>query len=475
MPASMSAVPRPPFLPDDLEQFAESLPSRTQEWYAYASAAYQYIETLQTTLSDADNKVNQSTLQAEALRHEIEHLNTRHHEELHTLERQKETALTEASAVIKYQKEQLREWEDKCFKAIEEKAQALRLTAPTVNTPLSTPIPELLAEKPVAAVPRTPPFTAATPSEASRLSERLPDPEKFEGDRKDLRRFVSQIHEKMNVNRDRYPTPQSRMTYVTNRLRGPPYAQILPYIKEGICQLPDYKDILDLLDRAFGDQNRVNNARNDLFRLRQTNKDFSTFFAEFQRLALEGEMSQDALPTLLEQAISRELRSMLVHNEPPSRDYHRFANFLQDLENRRRHYECVSTPAPVPRTYATVTHPAPVPVRAPPIPASQRVVVTGSVPVPRIPAVGGTDPDAMDTSGLRHRRLSRSGTTRKERGECFRCGATDHLVRDCPHPDQRPSKLSGIALRHPRSSSRGRTRSQPSSSRSQSENGASLE
>ncbi|KAH1269409.1 hypothetical protein KXW53_000867 [Aspergillus fumigatus] len=51
-------------------------------------------------------------------------------------------------------------------------------------------------------------------------------------------------------------------------LKGAPYAQILPYIKKGICTLNDYQDILDILERAFGDPNRVNNARNELFSLR---------------------------------------------------------------------------------------------------------------------------------------------------------------------------------------------------------------
>jgi hypothetical protein len=49
------------------------------------------------------------------------------------------------------------------------------------------------------------------------------------------------------------------------------------------------------IDRTFGYPNRVNNARNELFRLRQANKDFGTFFAEFQRLALEGEMPEETL------------------------------------------------------------------------------------------------------------------------------------------------------------------------------------
>ena len=66
-------------------------------------------------------------------------------------------------------------------------------------------------------------------------------------------------------------------------------------------------------------------------------------------------MSKDFLSILLEQAINRELCSMLMHNEPPSREYHQFINFLQDLENRRRYYENTVPPAPVIRTYATVS------------------------------------------------------------------------------------------------------------------------
>ncbi|EAW22029.1 uncharacterized protein NFIA_024080 [Aspergillus fischeri NRRL 181] len=159
----------------------------------------------------------------------------------------------------------------------------------------------------------------------------------------------------MNVNLDHFPTPQSQMAYVNNRLKGAPYAQILPYIKRGIYTLNDYQDILDILERAFSDPNYVNNACNKLFNLRQTNKEFSTFFAEFQHLALKGEMPKETLSTLLEQGISHELRSMLMHNQPPSWEYHQFARFLQDLENHRRQY--TTNQPPVVKTYAATTRP----------------------------------------------------------------------------------------------------------------------
>jgi hypothetical protein len=190
------------------------------------------------------------------------------------------------------------------------------------------PTPEPVAKKPADPAVGVPPSVAPLSSKASRLSECLPDPEKFEGNQKDLCHFISQIHEKMNVNCNHFLSAQSHITYVTNCLKGPPYAQILPYIYRGICQLTNYEEILDILDCAFGDPNQVNNTCNDLFCLQQTNKDFGVFFAEFQHLALEGEMPEETLPTLLEQAINHKLHSMLMHNKPSSQKYHKFAAFL---------------------------------------------------------------------------------------------------------------------------------------------------
>ena len=111
------------------------------------------------------------------------------------------------------------------------------------------------------------------------------------------------------------------MTYVTSRLEGIPYTQILPYIRDGVCQLSDYEEILTILEHAFGDPNHAWNAHNDLYCLCQGNKEFSIFFAEFECLAMEGEMSEEALPTMLEQAINCELKGMLLHHDPPAGDY----------------------------------------------------------------------------------------------------------------------------------------------------------
>lgn len=68
-------------------------------------------------------------------------------------------------------------------------------------------------------------------------------------------------------------------------------------------------------------------------------------------------MHKEALPTMLKQAINRELKSMLLHHEPPKGDYHDLARFLQNLENRRAQYNRGQLAAP--RTFTAAVRTVP--------------------------------------------------------------------------------------------------------------------
>jgi hypothetical protein len=420
--------PLPPFLPEDLEAFKAHASEHPEAWFKYFGQAYEYIQNLPTALTDSKETISQYQHEIEALKQEAAQKKHQH-----------EVLVQSKNAIIEYQREENGNLHSQITKLEIEKENAIRTKLPTVTTPTPVSIP--ISAEPVLA-PGMGTDSIATPpaSEATHRSERLPDPEKFEGKRADLRRFVSQIHEKMAVNRDRYPSARSRMAYVTNRLTGIAYAQILPYVKKGICQLQDYEDILKILEGAFGDPNRINNARSELFRLRQTNKEFGTFFAEFQRLALEGEMSEDALPTLLEQAISKELRQMLMHSPSPNQEYTLFAEHLQNLENRMRHYNHDSRP-PAMKSYTSAAKGQDNRPMTPPQPGN---------PVNRDSR--NAYPDTMDLS-RQQRSPGRTGANRKERGECYRCGSSSHLVRHCPHPDTRPTQIRNQRSPSPRNRS----------------------
>jgi len=59
-----------------------------------------------------------------------------------------------------------------------------------VITPETIPEPRRIAENPIDTIERKTAVITTIPPESSKLSKRLPDPEKFNGDRKDLRRFT---------------------------------------------------------------------------------------------------------------------------------------------------------------------------------------------------------------------------------------------------------------------------------------------
>ena len=124
---------------------------------------------------------------------------------------------------------------------------------PSGPTPIST-------ENLPAALLLTPSPIAYESSETSRLSERLADPDKFDGDRNKLLNFIDDIRLKFAINGDRYPTARERKAYVVSRLTGLAYQQVRPYIRLGVPQVADFEQILEILEKAFGDPNRASRA-----------------------------------------------------------------------------------------------------------------------------------------------------------------------------------------------------------------------
>ncbi|QQK47710.1 hypothetical protein Pdw03_5345 [Penicillium digitatum] len=318
-------APQPPFLPSDLEQFAEHARDHPDQWFEYCRRAYDYIESTQSEATNARERVDQAELQLQAARIKITRLSS----ELTAAERDHLRDV----AVLEYQKKLYDEAQQNIARIEAARMCAAELAIPTGNT-VPPPVPEPAAEPGVAAAMGTPPSL----------------------------------------------TPESSGSH---------------------------------------------------------------------RLAMEGEMHNEALPTMLEQAINREMKGMLLHDEPPKGDYLDLARFLQNLENRRVQYD--SGPSTAPRTYSAAIRTAP---KAPELnsgrPGPEQAATTPPV-----------NPDAMELSTTR-RRFSpyRQPSSHYEQNACFRCGSKEHFVRDCPQADKRPlaARQMNILPRSPSpiSSPRGR-------------------
>ncbi|KAG7003723.1 Transposon Tf2-9 polyprotein [Fusarium oxysporum f. sp. conglutinans] len=297
----MPAHPTPPTLPRDRAEFEAHYAKDPDQWFQYLSDAYTWMEEQEANQTTVDRKLVELQVQVEALQDELQLSQARGAEATSQknwiVERldakEKELAVCPARAL---------QGSDRCIPYSE-----------TVGAPLS-------------------PVTRSTAS--AQLSERIPDPDKFKATRADLRRFHNAITEKLTVNRDRYPTAVSRMAYVNSRLNDESYKLIQPYIRHGTCRLPDYYDILDILHKAYGDPNEARTARRKLDTIRQRDRDFATFYAEFQCLSLDSGLDDNALAPFLEKAISGELYDMLLTNPPTDYNYHTLVTHFQNLDIR---------------------------------------------------------------------------------------------------------------------------------------------
>lgn len=245
--------PIPPFLPDTVEDFLENVNENPIPWVNYLRKAYECITTALPTLEqEKSDLLERLAIQSSEITHLEEKNNTLKNEALRY------------QSIIEFQRQEVDRYNDKLRHAEMDRDRAIAQAIAPVHTPAAT-IPGSQAKDAADPPTRTTPLTAPAPSEHSMRSDKLPNPDLFTGKREELRLFVSKISQKLRVNADRYPTPAARLAYVSSRLSGAAYSQILPYINsDGICRLTDYPDILRILEQAYGDLNRINNARTEL-------------------------------------------------------------------------------------------------------------------------------------------------------------------------------------------------------------------
>jgi hypothetical protein len=186
----MSNILLPPADINSPEDLLEQVQASPEQWFQYLSQLYNQ--------NDIARKELDQTYEDNAI------LRVR----TGTLEKENQDLKEQTSqqqGVIAYQKSQLNELVETLYTARIERDKALEAAIPNVRTPVSSDQP--IAEAVPAATAATAPPAAPRSTSSARLSERLPDPAIFEGDRKDFRRFQSKIHQKMKTNADRFPTP----------------------------------------------------------------------------------------------------------------------------------------------------------------------------------------------------------------------------------------------------------------------------
>ena len=277
-----------------------------------------------------------------------------------------------------------------------------------------------------------------TVTPATAPAEKLPKPEPFTGERDKLRPFLAQLRLQTATR----PDVQSRLRYAISLLRGDALNQVLPYIRDERVELSDLAALITILENAFGNPNHVKDSEYKLNTIQQGSRDFSSYFAEFQRHAAEVTWNEDAKLAALHRGLAYRLQQDLVtvQHEPTNLD--EWVALCQKFDNRRRALQHNASYRP-PSSSTNRSNPTALAApKAAPATHNTTSRTMPSNPPPRTTATG-THAGPMDLSAASSRHLiSEERVKQMTKSLCLYCRDVSHMAVNCPRSSYNRSRRS---------------------------------
>lgn len=236
-------------------------------------------------------------------------------------------------------------------------------------------------------------------------------PEKFNGDRKTFRDFISQIDLLFRIHPSVYSNDVDKVGLISSLLTGRAATWCTPILEsQDPAILENYTVFKARFTQAFDDPHRKASAFEDIGKLRQANRDLVSFTAEFQRLASELEWSEETLVQYYRRGLQDEIRKELIHFGTP-KTLDEMISLASQMDARIKEYNMSSV-----RDHS----------RRRDNPAGQR---------PTTPELSSP----MEIGGERRPPLSEQEKIRRRQYHlCLYCGDADHQVHQCPRKKPRP-------------------------------------
>ena len=238
----------------------------------------------------------------------------------------------------------------------------------------------------------------------------VPDPEYYDGNHEKLPLFKSHLLMKLQGDDVRFPIEQHKLRYNVGLLQGNASAQIQPYILETTIDFTNVTALLNVFEAGFGNPDCTGTAKRKLETLKQANRDFSTYYAEFSCHVANTQWNDAAKKMALSRGLSNEIKDALALADQVPEANWQFASYLQRLDNRIRAREAERKGGPPPRVPAPKTPVAPVQSTA-----------------------TGTHPGPMDISAFRPRLSPEERQRRIQQNMCLYCGGQNRVARFCPN------------------------------------------
>ena len=261
---------------------------------------------------------------------------------------------------------------------------------------------------------------AESPTAAKR-STKLPDPPVFtDGKEITIDHWSQKMRAKLAANADHYPTEELKMAYLASRVEGTANLHLAPRLRYTAAnKFQTAEEMLEALERVFGDPHRRQTAMASFRKLYQGTKDFNTFWSEFQRLAAELEIiAPDYLLEEFRERVSTELKKAMVTVDIPN--VYELAKRCQEWDRRIQQNKTAEARVSKFRPAAAVTPAGP---------------ATGTVERLAADVRSATSPVRFPATPMQREQTPERGRLIEER-RCFRCKRLGHLAS--VYPDRAP-------------------------------------
>jgi hypothetical protein len=282
----------------------------------------------------------------------------------------------------------------------------------------------------------------------SKPGKALPPLLEYYGDADKLEAWLQQARAKMEV--DYYGCTEFVKFWALNgALRGKALRRMEAWVREqGTPELADSYTFLNRVDFVFKDPQAKERAQRKLESLRQGSKPFLEAFTEWQSLLMEsggGSWPDDAKKISLDRILSDELvRAMITVPSQP--DFESYCSILKETDDRLRAYKARTTK---PKGTAT-----PQPFWKQSTDTKRPFTDSKNFSGPKVTRKASVESmdweptpiKAAPTSTKRAKWVSyEERVQRQQSGRCIRCGASGHMIRECPYgPAKRPVTTDSV-------------------------------
>jgi len=161
------------------------------------------------------------------------------------------------------------------------------------------------------------------PSQFSSKSEpKISQPQYFNGDRKNINEFLTQLKMVFSLQASRFPTEKSKVIYACSYLRNSAFTWAQPMLETlnspmEESHLNSFQEFSEKLRSAFGDPDPIATAQRELYKLKQGSQSASEYAASFQRFSSRTKWNDDALKYHFTHGLNEDLQDELVTRDLP--------------------------------------------------------------------------------------------------------------------------------------------------------------